>query len=107
VSCMEGEVHPGYRRRWNAKVGWYEKQGVRRPEDGGGERATLVVTEDSPEGGIDSQRIQGPFLRSGAEPTCGRRLSWSRGLSRDPALHRIAALDVIRGVSRAFSNSIT
>jgi hypothetical protein len=49
---------PGYRRRWNAKLAWYEREGVRRREDGGGERATLIVTEDSAEGGIDSERIQ-------------------------------------------------
>lgn len=47
----------GYRQRWEHKLRWYRDNGVRPLEEGGGDRATLVVTHDDDNGGIDGQKI--------------------------------------------------
>lgn len=47
-----------YRQRWERKLDWYEAQGVRIHERGGGPAGTLVVTVDDEQGGIDSQGIE-------------------------------------------------
>ncbi|KVH79411.1 hypothetical protein WJ42_06005 [Burkholderia cepacia] len=47
----------GYRNRWEKKLVWYRKNGVLPVEEGGGERATLVVTRDDEKGGIDGHAI--------------------------------------------------
>ncbi|WP_161564008.1 AAA family ATPase [Cupriavidus lacunae] len=47
----------GYRKRWENKLQWYRENGVRLLEEGGGDRATLVVTHDDEKGGIDGQKI--------------------------------------------------
>ena len=48
---------PGYLRRWKTKLAWYRENGILPYQDGGGQRGTLVVTEDTPKGGISSQKI--------------------------------------------------
>jgi hypothetical protein len=48
---------PAYRRRWEAKLVWYRVNGVLPREEGHGERATLIVTEDSRAGGLSSKQI--------------------------------------------------
>ena len=53
-----GMLHvPSYRRRWEEKVDWYERHGIRTQEDGGGAEGTLIVTRDEANGSIDSARI--------------------------------------------------
>lgn len=47
----------GYLRRWESKLRWYRENGVLPLEEGGGERATLVVTYDEENGGIDVRKI--------------------------------------------------
>lgn len=47
----------GYRLRWENKLQWYRDNGVLTLEEGGGERATLVVTQDDERGGIDGRQI--------------------------------------------------
>lgn len=47
----------GYRSRWNSKLQWYRANGVLPLEEGGGQRASLVVTQDDERGGIDGRRI--------------------------------------------------
>ncbi|MXX42039.1 MAG: AAA family ATPase [Acidimicrobiales bacterium] len=46
---------PRYAQAWERKREWYANSGV---EEGGGERATLIVTEDDSNGGIDSAAVQ-------------------------------------------------
>ena len=46
---------PRYAQAWERKREWYANSGV---EEGGGERATLIVTEDDGNGGIDSAAVQ-------------------------------------------------
>lgn len=53
-----GMLHvPSYRRRWEEKLDWYRKHGIRTRGDGGGTEATLIVTKDEANGSIDSARI--------------------------------------------------
>ncbi|MGV8120657.1 MAG: ATP-dependent RecD-like DNA helicase [Candidatus Xenobiia bacterium LiM19] len=47
----------GYRKDWQRKLEWYLKQGLATPDDGGGPRGTLLITEDYPDGGLDSEKI--------------------------------------------------
>jgi hypothetical protein len=47
----------GYRDRWTNKLQWYRENGALPLNEGGGDRATLVVTYDDEKGGIDGQRI--------------------------------------------------
>ena len=46
-----------YRRRWDEKLIWLKEHGISSKEEGGGPRGTLIVTEDSVEGGIDSEAV--------------------------------------------------
>ena len=48
---------PAYREAWDEKLRWYERHGILPREQGGGERGTLIVTEDSADGGIDSEAV--------------------------------------------------
>lgn len=48
---------PAYRRRWELKQAWYRENNILPHQEGGGAKGTLIVTEDSPEGGISSQDI--------------------------------------------------
>jgi len=48
---------PSYRRRWQAKLKWYRDNDILPYQENGGNRGTLIVTEDSIEGGISSQEI--------------------------------------------------
>jgi hypothetical protein len=53
-----GMLHvPSYRRRWEEKLDWYRRHGIRAQEDGGGVEATLILTRDEANGSIDSARI--------------------------------------------------
>jgi len=53
-----GMLHvPSYRRRWEEKLEWYRRHGIRAQEDGGGAERTLIVTRDEANGSIDSARI--------------------------------------------------
>jgi hypothetical protein len=49
---------PGYRKRWDTKKEWYLAQNIIPHEKGGGQNGTLIITEDSPSGGISSQVIE-------------------------------------------------
>ncbi len=46
-----------YRRSWERKLDWYARSGVLPQSEGGGERATLLITMDDPAGGIDSASV--------------------------------------------------
>jgi hypothetical protein len=48
---------PEYAERWERKLEWYGTQGVRPMEDGGGDRATLIITTDDESGGTNSAEI--------------------------------------------------
>lgn len=47
----------GYVKRWKNKLKWYRENGVALLSDGGGDRASLVVTVDDERGGIDARAI--------------------------------------------------
>jgi hypothetical protein len=47
----------GYAKRWKNKLEWYRENGVALFSDGGGERASLIVTVDDERGGIDARAI--------------------------------------------------
>ena len=47
-----------YVNRWKEKLAWYKKHLIIHYEDGGGENGTLIITRESPEGGISSQEIE-------------------------------------------------
>lgn len=47
-----------YRKRWDAKLAWYRRNEVLPHSEGGGKNGKLVITEDSPNGGISSQEIR-------------------------------------------------
>ena len=46
-----------YRKKWRQKLEWLKGHGILRREDGGGSRGTLVTTEDSANGRIDSEAV--------------------------------------------------
>ena len=46
-----------YRRRWNEKLMWLKEKGISPKGEGGGQRGTLITTEDSADGGIDSTAV--------------------------------------------------
>ncbi|MXZ24245.1 MAG: AAA family ATPase [Caldilineaceae bacterium SB0665_bin_21] len=46
-----------YRRRWSEKLAWLKEHGISPKEEGGGQRGTLITTEDSADGGIDSNAV--------------------------------------------------
>jgi hypothetical protein len=48
----------GYVKRWKNKLEWYRANGVALLSDGGGDRASLVVTVDDERGGIDARAIE-------------------------------------------------
>ncbi|MFH1737957.1 MAG: hypothetical protein ABIH23_03030, partial [bacterium] len=50
---------PSYRKRWEEKLTWYKTHDILSYEDGGGENGTLIITSESPTGGISSQDIEG------------------------------------------------
>jgi hypothetical protein len=53
-----GMLHdPTYARRWENKVVWYREHGILPHEEGGGQRGTLIVSRDSPNGAISSPDI--------------------------------------------------
>lgn len=53
-----GMLHvPSYRRKWEHKLAWYRANGVDTAANGGGSLGTLIITEDSPAGGISSAAI--------------------------------------------------
>ncbi|MCK6477975.1 MAG: ATP-dependent RecD-like DNA helicase [Phycisphaerales bacterium] len=53
-----GMLHvPSYRQRWEEKLAWYRANGILPYEEGGGDKGTLVVTRDEPNGSIDSAKI--------------------------------------------------
>jgi len=58
-SCFLACVLWGYGQlhRNTHKLAWYRKNGVESYESGGGECASLIVTEDDANGGIDAQEI--------------------------------------------------
>ena len=48
----------GYRQRWRDKVAWLKAHGILpREKGGGGPMGTLVITQDSVDGGIDSEAV--------------------------------------------------
>ena len=47
----------GYRQKWFEKAEWYKAKGILPMVEGGGSRGTLVTTEDSDDGGIDSAAV--------------------------------------------------
>ena len=53
-----GLLHtPDYAKRWKRKLALYRKANILPHEEGGGDGGTLIVTEDEPNGGLDSRRI--------------------------------------------------
>lgn len=49
---------PSYRRKWEQKLAWYQRNGVLPYADGGGPKGTLVTTEDGDDGSISSADIE-------------------------------------------------
>jgi hypothetical protein len=49
---------PSYRRKWQAKLAWYQANGILLREDGVGENGTLVTTQDGNDGSISSADIE-------------------------------------------------
>lgn len=55
-----GMLHvESYRKKWGKKLAWYRANGVDTEENGGGPNGTLIITEDTPAGGISSAEIAG------------------------------------------------
>jgi ATP-dependent exoDNAse (exonuclease V) alpha subunit len=48
----------GYRERWKEKQAWYASHGIKQLKDGGGSKGTLLVSEDEPNGSINSAKIE-------------------------------------------------
>jgi hypothetical protein len=48
-----------YRHRWEEKQAWYREYGVVPLGEGSGSKGTLIVTRDSPDGGLDSAQLAG------------------------------------------------
>ncbi len=46
-----------YRHRWEQKQMWYRAHGILPQIEGGGPKGMLIVSEDKPDGGIDSAKI--------------------------------------------------
>ena len=49
--------NPTYQQRWNEKLAWLESQGISPREEEGGPNGTLIITRDSPDGGIDAKAV--------------------------------------------------
>jgi ATP-dependent exoDNAse (exonuclease V), alpha subunit - helicase superfamily I member len=47
-----------YRARWERKLLWFRSQRIVPREEGGGEMGTLIISRDTPQGGISSQEIK-------------------------------------------------
>ena len=47
-----------YRERWQKKLLWYQEQGYLSFEQGGGLKGILITSEDSKQGGIDSESLE-------------------------------------------------
>lgn len=54
---------PAYRERWQKKLIWYQAQGILSFEQGGGPNGTLITSQDSEQGGIDSEGIENLIKR--------------------------------------------
>ncbi|MES1243724.1 MAG: AAA family ATPase [Acidobacteriota bacterium] len=53
-----GMLHvPTYRQRWEEKLEWYRRHGIRVNGDDGGAERKLIVTRDEANGSIDSAKI--------------------------------------------------
>ncbi len=48
---------PSYKRRWEAKLEQYIRNGIKPHEGGGGENGTLLITKDEPGGALDASVI--------------------------------------------------
>jgi hypothetical protein len=48
---------PSYRRRWEAKLDQYVRNGIKPHQEGGGPNGTLLVTQDDPGGALDASVI--------------------------------------------------
>jgi hypothetical protein len=48
---------PGYRKRWEEKKAWYRANGILPLSEGKNRPKILIVSEDEPDGGIDSSKI--------------------------------------------------
>ena len=46
-----------YQRRWLEKMEWLKQHDILPREDGGGSKGTLITTQDSADGGIDSEGV--------------------------------------------------
>ena len=46
-----------YRKRWLEKMEWLKQHDILPQEDGGGTIGTLITTQDSADGGIDSKAV--------------------------------------------------
>jgi len=51
-------LDPQYQKRWGRKLKWYRDNGILPYEEDGGKRGTLIVTQDSGDGGISSKQIE-------------------------------------------------
>ena len=47
----------GYRQRWIEKKAWLREHGIIPREEGEGPMGTLITTQDSADGGIDSEAV--------------------------------------------------
>jgi ATP-dependent exoDNAse (exonuclease V) alpha subunit len=47
-----------YRERWESKIEWYAKHGIKPFENGGGPNGTLITSQDDEKGGISSAMIR-------------------------------------------------
>ena len=47
----------GYWQRWEIKKEWLRSHGILSREEGGGSTGTLIITQDSLDGGIDSEAV--------------------------------------------------
>lgn len=49
---------PSYHKHWEQKLAWYKTHDIVPHENGGGENGSLIITTESPRGGISSQEIE-------------------------------------------------
>jgi hypothetical protein len=55
---------PQYRRRWEEKLAWYRAKKILPSEEGGGQRAVLILTQDGANGRIDAAKISADYRAS-------------------------------------------
>jgi hypothetical protein len=60
-----------YRKQWERKLKWYRSQGILPYEEGGGEKGTLIITQDTEKGGISSEQIK-KLIEEIFEKSCAR-----------------------------------